>query len=952
MPPQALKKTCCFRLKEKVDSMFEVNLLILWLPNVNLEWLRMKLWKDYGVPKNRRIFYIDNDGDNVPIDSECELDEALKLAHIAFIIDDAIPLIVGDSPKMSYVEKYLRMDEARLLKKEQSRNMKSTMVDSFNHCAPVQKPTQQTFLQHLSLPTRRRDLEQKSIIRNVWPSKIFDAERDEPKETKIRRTDEQIESKVDTQRELNASLQHCSNCTLPPLWFTEYMESMKKDMTSTITNEVVKNVTEALNNRLDSLALSPLKELGQSGSQYSSLATRHPECSSDSNEKNQKKIRSQDQEQLSDVSIERADEPRNANITKDMQIKKDVISTITNEVVKEVTELLNKIPPDPVIPVPSKDQSQSQSHLPSSTPLSRYSFDSHSSEKSQEMIRPQDWEQLSDNASIVRVDESSWYSSILENSTRQLQKRLDLIEDVIRANVEEEKKKRQNRSKPSLDQRFTDLNRKRDIEKEKEQSVQNNAWEDLILRKNLPQKNLNEEIHLEALKLIENELRMSCSVTGHQMLDEGRLSKDILGNQSDNEILDFEKYMDGILESDNMTSFWSCDQEEKGEKEKEEDDDAFEIIQMPTSTDEIFIEPFVEPATEQRHHDSNRDSPSFELLSEPPSPPCSIHLNEDHFSANEEKLEQQSMKTNSPNSVYVVDIHGKIFDDALQSVNSDERVSVDSEKQPDITYSYVVEEDFPSTAEAHSSKSSCMEHRSNERKSPRDDANGSYDDVRNSHASYLTVQIHCDSRTPSQCSCQSQTDSGDFTQSFHSHTTSVIDTTDMYAHPFASKYGEHTTANDVREATTATAAPRNNHDVRTKETRTNEKYCHDKCPNNDPEYSCASNNSYPCSRDPSFGASSQSYEAASRASRSTDRSCSNVGSRKTPTDEQALLSTADSVHILPETLVSAAAQVGSFAFDTAREMFDKLRAHTKEDPLKRRGGVKCENKKFSDLAFY
>lgn len=114
-----------------------------------------------------------------------------------------------------------------MLKKEQSRNMKSTMVDSFNHCAPVQKPTQKIFLHNISLPTRRGDLKQKSIIRNVWPSKIFDAERDEPKETKIRRTDEQIESKVDTQRELNASLQHCSNCTLPPLWFTEYMESVR-----------------------------------------------------------------------------------------------------------------------------------------------------------------------------------------------------------------------------------------------------------------------------------------------------------------------------------------------------------------------------------------------------------------------------------------------------------------------------------------------------------------------------------------------------------------------------------------------------------------------------------------------------------------------------------------------------------------------------------------------------
>lgn len=31
------------------------------------------------MPENRRIFYIDDDGDNVPIDSECEFHEALKV---------------------------------------------------------------------------------------------------------------------------------------------------------------------------------------------------------------------------------------------------------------------------------------------------------------------------------------------------------------------------------------------------------------------------------------------------------------------------------------------------------------------------------------------------------------------------------------------------------------------------------------------------------------------------------------------------------------------------------------------------------------------------------------------------------------------------------------------------------------------------------------------------------
>lgn len=692
---------------------------------------------------------------------------------------------------------------------------------------------------------------------------------------------------------------------------------MKKDMVSTITNEVVENVTKALTERLDSLMFSSLKN--QSGNQSSSLA-RYPQCSSDSNEDNQKKIKSQDKQQLSDVSIERVDESQN-NTMKNIQMKKDVISTITNEVVKEVTELLEKIPVDSLTPVSSKDPLRNQflSHFPSSTRLPQNSFDSYLSEKNQKTLKSQNREQSSDNVSTVTVNESSRYSKILENCTRLLQKRL--IDDT---NAEKEKKKRQHQQ---ITQTIVDLSG--NIGREKEQSVQNNTREDLISQKNLPlqmdSKLSNDRVYLEMYKLVEKELRMNCSVTGHQMLNEDFLNRDICDTEKD------VPY--------NLHSSWSYNQEKKEEKEKEEVDDAFEIIQIPALNDDytLFI-PFEEPAIEQ-HHDSNRDSPSFELLSEPPSPPSSIHLNEDHFSANEEKLELQFMKTNPTDPIYVLDVHGKIFNGEHQMTNPDECVNVNLKKQPDVTYFFAEDKDLltEDEDEERSSKSPCAEHQSNERKSSRDDANSSYDDVRNSHASYLTVQTHCDSKTQSQCSCQSQTDSGDFTQSFHSHTTSVTDdTTDIYVHTqVRSMYNEPviTTAKDVGETTTtaittATATPKNNHDIRvddgwTKETRTNEKYRH-KCSNNYPEYSSTPNNNCSCSRDPSFGASCQSY----RASKSSDRSCSNIGSRKTSASEQALLNTADSVHILPETLVSAAAQVGSFAYDTAREMFDKLRAHT------------------------
>lgn len=701
---------------------------------------------------------------------------------------------------------------------------------------------------------------------------------------------------------------------------------MKKDMVSTITHEVVKNVTEILNKRLDSLAYPPLKELGQSRSQsYSSLSKRHPRYFFDSNEKNQKRMRSQDEEQSSDASIERVDEPQNVNAAEDPQTKKDVISTISQEVVKEMTEMLNKIPLDPLISVSSKKfgQSRSQSHLPSSKRLPRY-FDSHSSEKNQRKMRPQDGEQSSDDASIERTYEPQNASGV--DVSRQLQKKLDLIGDAICASVKEEKRKKKYNQRSA---QVTTDNLNCDIGKGQKQSTQNNVQEDFVPRKNLPLQ-VDPMSHDGSLGIFENELRMSCSVTGHQILDEGRTRDVWCCNNSDID----------------KTSFWSCDHEE-------EDDDAFEIIQMPTlgSRDESHPEKL---AAEQRRHDSNRDSPSFELLSEPPSPtsgPCFMYFNEEHFSANGPNPEQQSLEDffdDTKSSVYVIDINGKIYSEH-ELLNSDERVVTDLEKQSGGVYVFVTE--TSPVQDTRCSKSRPEQRSSERKKNPcdivcdtRDNTNNSYDDVRNSHTSYLTVRTHCDSKSQSQCSCQSQTDSNDFTQSFHSHTTSVTDTTDIYTEAYGSgRYGEQIlTAKDVQEAATATATatmtttatatatatamttttPRN--DVRvgggyTKETRTNERHCHDA--NKYPECSCAPHSST------SQGISIDAPCQSGRASRSSDRSSSNVGSRKASIGEQTL-GTADPVHILPETLVTAAAHVGSFAYDTAREVFDKIRAHT------------------------
>lgn len=1001
----------CFRVKEGIGEAFDKENIVI-IPrsyNFDLKKLRTELWKQFGVPRDRRIFYIDDDGDDVPIDSECEFHEALKLAKNAFMVNTAIPLIVGTFhvPTSCSDEQCSGTSEICCPNKE-SRNVNGNPASSFTEKSDGSMPEPNSEFDKQKRSTRKVPSNQRKLhIKRCDES-----------------SDEQTELEdVEIPKVSNTPALRCYSDTVSPPWFTEYMEVMKKDMVSTITHEVVKNVTEVLNKRLDSFVHPLLKVLDRSRNQsYSSLSKRHPRCF-DSNEKNQKRMRSQDEEQSSDASIERVDEPQNVNIAEDPQMKKDVISTISREVVKEMTDMLNSVP---LTSAPSKkhNQSRSQSHLRHPKELPTF-FDIddilyfRSSEKNQRKMRPQDGEQSSDDACTFGECKCELRNATTaDNVSRQakpeeIKKALHEKGIFVKGEKKEEKGKRKKKCHQRTAPVITD-NLNSDIGKEQSQ---NNAREDFpIPRKNTPQ--TNPIPYDETLGMLENELRMSCSVTGHQILDEGRRRDVWCCNNSDID----------------KTSFWSCDQEE-------EDDDAFEIIQMPASEnrDDLIIH-FEEPAAEQRRHDSNRDSPSFELLSEPPSPTSFMHFNEEHFSTNEGNPEQQTSQfadTSPPTSgsIYVVDVHGKIYNEH-QSADLNERVNADLEKRSGGAYSFVAET-LPAVQDTRCSKSSRSEQRS-EWKNPRDDvgcdsrdnASSSYDDVRNSHTSYLTVRTHCDSKTQSQCSCQ--TDSNDLTQSFHSHTTSVTDTTDIYTEAYGiGKYEQVMTAKDVLETATtkgtatatatATAASRNDQDAGrvgsscAKETKTNERHCHGgsypECTycsigsccvketktnerhchgGNYPECTyCANSTPQGTSVDPPYqssgrasGSSSKStnerhchagnypeyayctnstpqgasvdppHQSSGRASGSSSKSSSNVGSRKASIGEQ----TADPVRILPETLVTAAAHVvGSFAYDTAREVLDKIRGHTKEDFAKRRGGAKCDDKKrffVSPLSLY
>lgn len=134
-------------------------------------------------------------------------------------MDNPIQLIVGSFEETS--GKYLGYDETHLSGKQ-----KLTFVDSKSIIDNIRKyASDHKYVEPYISPRNKHFCRQsRSITEYVTP--IIVAKHDKSNETNISRTDEQVESKGDIQKEVNASLQQYLNSTSPPLWFTEYMESV------------------------------------------------------------------------------------------------------------------------------------------------------------------------------------------------------------------------------------------------------------------------------------------------------------------------------------------------------------------------------------------------------------------------------------------------------------------------------------------------------------------------------------------------------------------------------------------------------------------------------------------------------------------------------------------------------------------------------------------------------
>ncbi|XP_014485451.1 PREDICTED: uncharacterized protein LOC106749967 isoform X2 [Dinoponera quadriceps] len=740
------------------------------------ENLRQKLYDQFGIKKDSCISYIDGDGDDLPIESECEFQEALKLAK-TFVPNKGLVLVVRPW-KLTRWNNILDMEQCN----------KTTKCQDTQNIENIEKMTQNCASDLNSMTHAMTDLVSKMCEKQlgVFPSNTWF---------------EIDDSNVSSQRH---SSQVLHKDTSPPPWFIEYMESMKKEMVSTITQEVVEQMTEMLDKRLDSFTSSLFNETSQyKRRSHSSLSKRHSRYSfeSHSNEKNQKRINVQDEGQFSDASIERVDEPQDMNVN---------------------------------VNVKDHDRQLQQAKL--------YLHD------------------------------------------------LDNIKGQIHELLKEKQYYRVDDMTNNLDTGINRQDRRESIQSVNDNNVQEDIASPVCCMTS------------DALKILDGEFRMNCSITGNRALNMDSSHENTWCNDLMEDIDRISHYSGCSILSD-----------------EREHMDTFVMVEMPMpeNVDPSLKHPKVSSAAELQQRDNSRDSPSFELLSETPSPRSSSYICEEHFvnvfSANEKDLQTSVVNSNSAvSSAYMVDIHGKIYNEHVPTTPG---TNIEFEKRSDGIYSFVAETLPVREIDSSMSKLSHAEQQTfSEQKSSQYNTTN-LNNERNQLPNYSRAaddQHHLPAETFYwKMHSQSQTDASDFVQSFHSHTTSVTDNNnDLFYQP--TNYVEQKTAikNTQKSTTTTTTSPRkatqyNTRDKRSSRVRADETRCDDTGKFVRPQQS---------NRPSGFD------------------NCSN-GSRRT--SEQLPNATADPVLILPEALLTMATQMGSIAYVTARDMFDKLRSHT-DDPVKRR----------------
>ncbi|XP_015602428.1 uncharacterized protein LOC107271222 [Cephus cinctus] len=604
-------------------------------------------------------------------------------------------------------------------------------------------------------------------------------------------------------------------------------------------------------------------------------------------------------------------------------LKTDIVTEVSSKVMSNVMDILNKR---------SEDPSRSNSHY--SSRWERHSRDP------EERLHHRKTKKVTEEVELTNALLSSdlqdehlmWKVKRIENQKRALQIKLERLEQKTRMILE--KKKKRFRDGSGNSNNLEEASKKSEALEESKKStpVRNPHY--------LPTETVNNSIDIKTEESMPNvsnnqpevKLRMSCSVTGHEMLDKSNIKSTDYYSESNSDNISIISNISHTSDQDHnfeMIPMPSCI---VGKTSSSVDGDSKEKIStgdncLPRNNlNFVFYDA-------ESDRNNNMDSPSFELLSEPASPALSIHMDEDHFHSDDKEIDTYVLSSNIEfngeesipkrlGSPYEVDFEGKMYKKIHN--DSDTSIDVNLEKRPGGTYSYISEtlpiHNIDQEEPAKMFKSDCVL----ESHPKQCDTNL---EAKCCHASYAAnteqffskpKKVEMKVETPRKSHHDSQDLGNESTESAQSFSSHTISSPEINAFAFAevhsgSSYSthkyvfvDHNASKGLGETYSKTNSGKSQEPTKNKSTTST------KHPNEYPN----KNSSCYCTDQP-YGV----REATSR------KSAPELG-----------LGPADPVHILPETLVTGAVHVASKAYITARKVLNKIRTQSMDEAQKMKMG--------------
>ncbi|XP_035743599.1 protein PF14_0175-like isoform X1 [Vespa mandarinia] len=567
------------------------------------------------------------------------------------------------------------------------------------------------------------------------------------------------------------------------------------------------------------------------------------------------------------------------------QLKKDIITEVSDQIMLNVMENLNKCSMRSPICTESKDTSrcENQSHRL----RSKYNHQRNNLLTDQRrQYKRKKRDMLVDKIYSEHIDKP--LVNIVKSRKKQVKKFEEKLEYSSEPNEDKEEENVQNESCNSS-KLMSDINnahKQNDISEKQIVNKRNSLSPNILTLESSKENLYNEPNICNGTK--ENKFRMNCSITEHQMLDENYFKNTTCCCGSDIENIN--------INSDLSNNIEVCD-----------DYNEFELIPMPmknkTNTN-CHIQRSLSKNQNMKNiaHKENNDDEivtdlsSFDLLPEVPTP-LVICINENHFTDNSNntltpiiKKDLNNVSTDKPdekeNSNNEDNINKKINDTRLSNTSKTCMYNNSTDLTNNIC-SLFIKNTSKSTDENTNLLHVEPEH---------NNTNAMKIDVNSSHTSYLTTEpinpVYSDLPI-AQHSCQAQTDINDLTQSFHSHTTSITDN-GVYGISETNISNSHDYSNhSFSDSNTPIASKKNNIHEQIKKDL---------------------NNKY-LEKNPTIEESK------------------NVGHIIEETTTDSMPGTAEPIHILPETLVIGAFHFASIAYGTAREAIVRIRSTSKDDRL-------------------